>query len=191
MNDFLYRYVDKKLRSKWSPEQISGELKEAYSIICSPKAIYKFAESRCLERYLFWGWNKRKGGRKNYHYDTPKDDRKYIDVRPVEVTNKDWETDFIVSSQSTWVLLVLVNRVTKFAKVLKLPNRKRTAVMCALSVAFRGESVRSITTNNDIASVTRKDLYDIYSFLNNRPRKIIGFKIPSVYHRGIRVLLRG
>lgn len=238
MNDFLYRYVDRKIRLKWSPEQISGELKEIYSITCSSKAIYKFATSRCLERYLFWGWNKRKGGRKNYKYDTPKDGRKYIDVRPDNTTDGDWEMDFIVSSLSTYVLLVLVNRVTKFAKVYILPNRKRTTIMCALSVAFRGESVRSITTDNDIAFVcwkdiesllhthiyfthpyhswekglventnrwircfvpkkqdislvTRKDLYDIHSFLNNRPRKIIGFRVPSVYHRGIGVLLRG
>ncbi len=237
MNDFLYRYVDRKLRSKWSPEQISGELMNTYDIICSPKAIYKFACSRCLERFLFWGWNKRKGGRKNYHYDTPKDDRRYIDVRPVDVTEHDWEMDFIVSSLSSYVLLVIVNRGTKFTKVLKLPNRKRTTILCALSVAFRGEYVRSITTDNDIAfvwwkdiesllstqvyfthpyhswekglventnrwircfvpkkkdiaSVARKDLHDIQSFLNNRPRKIIGFKLPSVYHRNT-VLLRG
>jgi transposase, IS30 family len=238
MNDFLYRYVDKKLREKWSPEQISGELKYVYGITCSPKAIYKFAQSRCLERYLFWGWNKRRGNRENYHYDTPKDDRKYIDLRPMNVTEGDWEMDFIVSSLSTYVLLVIVNRVTKYTKVLKLPNRKRTTVMCALSVAFRGESVRSITTDNDIAfvcwkdiesllhtrlyfthpyhswekglventnrwircfvpkkqdiaSVTKEDLQDMDSFLNNRPRKIIGFRTPSVYHRERTVLLRG
>lgn len=238
MNDFLYRYVDRKIRLNWSPEQISGNLKETYDITCSAKAIYKFAQSRCLERYLFWGWNRKKGGRKHYSYDTPKDNRKYIDVRPVEVTTGDWEMDFIVSSQSTWVLLVVVNMVTKFTKVYRLPNRKRTTIMCALSIAFRGESVRSITTDNDIAFVcwkdiesllhthiyfthpyhswekglventnrwircfvpknqdislvTKKDLYDIHSFLNNRPRKIIGFKIPSMYHRGMTVLLRG
>jgi IS30 family transposase len=238
MDNFLHKYVDRRLREKWSPEQISGELKETYGITCSTKAIYKFARSRCLERYLFWGWNKKKGGRKNYHYDTPKDGRKYIDVRPCDVTQGDWEMDFIVSSQSTWVLLVIVNRMTKYTKVLTLPNRKRITVLCALSVAFRGEAVRSITTDNDIAfvcwkdiesllsaqvyfthpyhswekglventnrwircfipkkqdiaSVTRKDLYAIHSFLNNRPRKIIGFRVPSVYHEGTRVLLRG
>lgn len=238
MNDFLYRYVDKKLRSKWSPEQISGELVTRYGIVCSPKAIYKFTESRCLERFLFWGWNKRRNGRKNYHYDTPKDSRKYIDVRPLLVTPGDWEMDFIVSSLSPYVLLVIVNRVTKYTKVYKLENRKRTTVMRALSIAFRGEHVRSITTDNDIAFVcwkdiesllhthvyfthpyhswekglvensnrwircfvpkkqdikyvTKKDLYEIHSFLNNRPRKIIEFNLPSVYHREIRVLLRG
>jgi IS30 family transposase len=110
--------------------------------------------------------------------------------------------------------------------------------MCALSTAFCGEPVRSITTDNDIAFacwkdiesllqaplyfthpyhswekglventnrwircfapkkrdiafVTEKELYDIHSFLNNRPRKIIGFRVPRVYHEGIRVLLRG
>lgn len=238
MNDFLYRYVGRRLRERWSPEQISGELFVTYNIVCSPKAIYKFACSRCLERFLFWNWNKRKGGRKNYHYDTPKDDRKYIDVRPDDVTEEDWEMDFIVSSLSSCVLLVIVNRVTKYAKVYKLPNRKRTTILCALSVAFRGEPVRSITTDNDIAfmcwkdiesllqahiyftrpyhswekglventnrwircfvpkkqdiaSVTKEDLQDIDSFLNNRPREVIGFRLPSVYHREIRVLLRG
>lgn len=238
MNGFLHRYVDRRLREKWSPEQISGELKLLYNMNCSAKAVYKFAHSRCLERYLFWGWNKKKGGRKQYRYDTPKDGRKYIDVRPVEVTLGDWEMDFIVSSQSVWVLLVIVNRVTKYTKVYRLPNRKRATVMCALSTAFCGEPVRSITTDNDIAfacwkdiesllqaplyfthpyhswekglventnrwircfvgkkrdiaSVTEKELYDIHSFLNHRPRKIIGFRVPSVYHEGIRVLLRG
>lgn len=48
-----------------------------------------------------------------------------------------------------------------------------------------------VSKKRDIASVTRKELYDIHSFLNNRPRKIIGFRLPSVYHRAIRVLLRG
>ena len=158
MDDFLYRYVDRKLRTKWSPEQISGELLKTYDIVCSPKAIYKFATSRCLERFLFWGWNKRKGDRKNYHYDTPKDDRKYLDVRPLDVTEEDWEMDFIVSSLSTYVLLVIVNRATKFTKVYRLPNRKHTTVMCALSTAFRGEPVRSITTDNDIAFVCWKDI---------------------------------
>jgi IS30 family transposase len=238
MNDFLYRYVDKKLRSKWSPTQISGILKKEYGIICSPKAIYKFAKSRCLERFLFWGWNRRKGGRKAYSINNPKDDRKYIDVRPLEVATGDWEMDFIVSSLSTFVLLVIVNRVTKYTKVYKLENRKRTTVMYALSIAFHGEYVRSITTDNDIAFVcwkdieslfhtqvyfthpyhswekglvensnrwircfvpkkqdikyvTREDLYAIHSFLNNRPREVIGFMFPSVYHRETSVLLRG
>ena len=238
MNDFLYRYVDKKLRSKWSPEQISGELRNTYDITCLTKAIYKFAKSRCLERFLFWGWNKRKGGKKTYTVNNPRDNRKYIDVRPLDVTTRDWEMDFIVSSLSTYVILVIVNRVTKYTKVYKLENRKRTTILCALSVAFRGEYVRSITTDNDIAFVcwkdiesllhtqvyfthpyhswekglvensnrwircfvpkkqdikyvTKEDLYAIHSFLNNRPREIIGFRLPSVYHREIRVLLQG
>lgn len=165
MDNFLHRYVDRRLREKWSPEQISGELKRVYNMNCSAKAIYKFAHSRCLERYLFWGWNKKKGGRKQYQYDTPKDERKYTDVRPSDVTEGDWEMDFIVSSQSTSVLLVAVNRMTKFAKVLKLPNRKRTTIMCALSVVFRGEYVRSITTDNDIAFVCWKDIESLLQTL--------------------------
>ena len=64
MSSFLSVFVEEKLEKKWSPKQISGYLKRELSIICSPKAIYKFAESRGLEYMLFWGWNNHKGGRK-------------------------------------------------------------------------------------------------------------------------------
>src|SRR3989344_5575376 len=45
MNSFLCVFVEEKLEKKWSPKQISGFLKREYGIICSSKAIYKFAES--------------------------------------------------------------------------------------------------------------------------------------------------
>ena len=112
MNNFLHRFVDWRLREKWSPEQISGHLKEQLGIACSAKAIYKFAHKRCYDRYLFWGWNNQRSGRKRYKYDTPKDGRKYIDVRPVVLGIGHFEIDFIVSKQSTWVLLVVVDIVT-------------------------------------------------------------------------------
>jgi len=235
MDTFLRRFVEKKLTERWSPEQISGYLRREVGIVCSAKAIYKFAESRCLERRLFWGWNKRKSGRKRYHYDTPKDGRIYVDERPPLEGLGHFEMDFIVSKQSSWVLLVIVDRVTKYATVVRLPNRKRTTIMGALSDVFSGTTVQSITTDNDIAfvcwqaiesllhthiyfthpyhswekglventnrwircfvpkrrdiaSVTQEELNTIHAFLNDRPREIIGFRIPSVYHRTLLVL---
>lgn len=229
MNSFLLIFVEEKLRKKWSPKQISGYLKKELQIVCSSKAIYKFASSRSLEHLLFWGWNNQKGGPKKYKYNNPKDGRKYIELRPLATEAGHFEMDFIVSKQSSFVLLIVVDRVAKKTFLRKLPNRKRATVLGALSALFGGIKIKSITTDNDIAfvcwkeieallntqvyfthpyhswekglventnrwircfvpkrkdiqSVTEEETQEILSFLNDRPREIIGFKIPSLYH---------
>jgi IS30 family transposase len=239
MNSFLCVFVEEKLEKKWSPKQISGYLKKEYEIICSSKAIYKFAESRCLEHLLFWGWNHYKGGRKRNHWKHILDGRKYIDQRPFLNELGHFEMDFIVSKESSWVLLVVVDRVAKRTWVVKLPNRKRTTIRSALSRLFHGVELKSITTDNDIAftcwreletllnthiyfthpyhswekglventnrwircfvpkrrdigSVTEEELNEIHSFLNDRPREVIGFRTASSYYLNISsVLLEG
>jgi IS30 family transposase len=231
MDGFLHSFVDRMLREKkWSPEQISGYLKAELSISCSTKAIYKFARRRCYDRYLFWGWNKHKSGRKPYQYPSQKDGRKYLSERPLLDGSGHLEMDFIVSRQSTWVLLVLVDRWTKYAWVMRLPNRKHSTIRAALSAMLKEVVVRSITTDNDIAftcweeletllgtriyfihlyhswekglventnrwircvvpkrrdiaSVTEEEMREIHAFLNDRPRAVIGFAIPSRYYQ--------
>lgn len=239
MNSFLCVFVEEKLEKKWSPKQTSGYLKREYGIICSAKAIYKFAESRGLDRFFFWSWNNRKGGRKRSHWKTIKDGRVYVDERPERTGTGHIELDFIVSKESKWVFLVAVDVVTKRTWVRKLPNRKRDTVRIALSSMFHGVTLRSITTDNDIAftcwkeleillntriyfthpyhswekglventnrwircfvpkrrdigTVTEKEIEEILSFLNDRPRECIGFRSPMSYYSSIgSVLLEG
>lgn len=229
MSSFLSAFVKGKLEQKWSPKQISGYLNREMSIICSAKAIYKFAEHRGLEHFLFWGWNKQKTGRKQRHWKRIDDGRVYIDERPERLGVGHIELDFIVSKECTWVLLVAVDWLTKQTWVHKLPNRKRDTIRAALSRMFHGVELKSITTDNDIAftcwreleallgtpiyfthpyhswekglventnrwircfvpkrrdiaSVTEEELQEIHSFLNNRPRESIEFRIPSEYY---------
>lgn len=239
MDSFLARFVTEKLGTKWSPKQISGHLRVEYQITCSSKAIYKFAESRCLEYCLFWSWNKKKGGRRRNNHGLPHDGRLYIDERPVIDGLGHLEMDFIVSRNSSWVLLVIVDRLTKRTWIRKLPNRKRHTIRTALSETLKHVVVRSITTDNDIAftcwreleallstriyfthpyhswekglventnrwircfvpkrrdiaSVTEEEMYEIHSFLNDRPRECLGFVSPMRYYLSIQsVLLEG
>ena len=158
MNSFLCVFVEENLEKKWSPKQISGYLKREYGIICSSKAIYKFAESRALNHLLFWGWNNHKGGRKRGHWKSPKDGRKYIDERPEAKEAGHLEMDFVVSKESSWVLLVAADRVAKKTWLRKLPNRKRGTICTALSSMFRGTNIQSITTDNDIAFTCWREL---------------------------------
>lgn len=221
MDDFLHRFVLEKLQAKWSPEQMSGYLARQ-GIKVSTKAIYKFIESRGLEYLLFWSWNKKKSGRKQYHYGQAPAGRKYIEERPTVLGPGHYELDFIVSKQSAWVLLVVVDRLRKKTWVVKLPNRKRDTVRVAFQHLFHGQPLQSITTDNDIAfsgwreleaclhtqiyfthpyhswekglventnrwircfvhkrrdisSVTQEELDQIHTFLNDRPRKCLGY----------------
>ena len=66
--------------------------------------------------------------------------------------------DFIVSKESPWVLLVVVDRVAKRTWVRKLPNRKRDTIRAALSSMFHGVTLRSITTDNDLAFTCWREL---------------------------------
>lgn len=152
LDSFLVRFAEAKLQLKWSPKQISGHLKLELGITCSAKAIYKFIESRGLEYRLFWRWNKRRGGPQRKKNQVAKDGRKYIDVRPSIVNESGhFEVDFIVSKESVWVFLVVVEILTKRTWILKLPNRKRHTISAAFSQMFSGVTVKSITTDNDIA----------------------------------------
>lgn len=158
MDSFLTVFVKDRLEEKWSPKQVSGYLKREMGTVCSAKAIYKFTESRGIERLLFSGWNKRKGGRKRAHWKTTKDGRIYIDSRPTGIGPGHFEIDFIVSKHNAFVLLVIVDRFTKWSRVIKLPNRKRSTIRTALSRVFRGVTVESITTDNDVAFTCWREL---------------------------------
>lgn len=242
MDSFLATFVEEKLGKpfRWSPKQISGYLRRELEINCSAKAIYKFTEHRGLDHLLFWGWNKHKSCRKRGHWKTAKDGRKYIEGRP-EFRNElgHLELDFIVSKESAWVFLVAIDSVAKRTWVRKLPNRKRATIRDALLAMFSGVTLRSITTDNDIAftcwrelearlhtpiyfthpyhswekglventnrwircfvpkrrdigSVAQEEIEEILSFLNDRPREVIGFRSPLEYYESLTsVLLQG
>jgi len=158
VDSFLSVFVEEKLGRKWSPKMISGHLDRELGIICSAKAIYKFAESRGLDHLLFWGWNDHKGGRKRGRWKTAHDGRVYIDDRPECATAGHFEIDFIVSKTSSWVLLVVVDRVSKQTWIRKLPNRKRSTIREAFRAMFSDIEVKSITTDNDIAFTCWREL---------------------------------
>ena len=59
--------------------------------------------------------------------------------------------DFIVSSVSTYSLLVVTERKNKTVYVKRIPNRTHKVVLGALKEIFKDKLVLSITTDNDIA----------------------------------------
>jgi len=159
MDSFLVSFVETKLELRWTPKSISGYLHTELSISCSAKAIYKFIEHRGLEYQLFWRWNKKRGGPKRKKHKVNADGRKYIDISP-DITNQvgHYELDFIISKYSSYVLLVATDRLTKHSRILRLANRKRHTISAAFSQIFSGVTVKSITTDNDIAFTHWREL---------------------------------
>ena len=148
----LHKKVEKDIRDKISPERISGGLFENEGKVVSPKAIYKFVESRNLEMFLCFKGKERKA-KGQYVYRKAKElDKVRIKDRPdIEGVYGHYEMDFIVSSLSTYTLLVLVERKNRTVYVRRIPNRTHAVVLAALCEMLKGKLVLSITTDNDIA----------------------------------------
>jgi transposase, IS30 family len=226
-NSDLAKTVNDKLVLKYSPDQISGELRNE-GIICSKKAIYKYVKSRCLESKLMFKGKKRKSKWK-YVKGIVDKEKRYIELRPHIYMSGHYEADFIVSKHNTHSFLVVVDKVSKYSFVRLIKDRKHITVTNAFLDIFKDVRVESITLDNDISFahwkylesilntkiyfthpyhswekglventnrwirlfapkrsdlslVTVETLEEINSFLNRKPRKILGYRTAeSVY----------
>jgi transposase, IS30 family len=146
MSPPLAELVRAKLVAGWSPERIAG----VCTIPVSKKAIYKYAKSRCLERYLFWKKYKKRSGSKRKKAEHGDPHKRTIEQRPFVCTYGHWELDFIVSRHSQAVLLVMVDRYTRFTVIRRLERKTHQLVLGALAEISEKYSVKTITTDNDI-----------------------------------------
>lgn len=133
----------------WSPERIAGYATRMGTPV-SYKAVYKYIHSRALDHHLFWEKHRKKRGQKR-GVRNPKDTAKrLLDSRPPVCTSGHWELDFIVSRKSKVVLLVLVDRWTRYTLVRKLYRKTHAAVHRALVRIKQKHHLCTITTDNDI-----------------------------------------
>lgn len=149
MNDELSVLVREKLPLGWSPERIAGHARRQ-GVPVSKKAVYKYVRSRCLENYLFWHCHKRKGGPKRSHVSPADTGKRLIDTRPPVFASGHWELDFIVSLASAAVLLVLVDRWTRYTVIRLLGRKTHAGVLRALADIGDRHGIETITTDNDI-----------------------------------------
>lgn len=149
LNGEISRTVKTKLEAGLSPERIAGYL-TLIGWKISTKAVYKYTYSRALDHNLFWRKHRKKNSWKKYRKSI-QSERNFIENRPVCNNLGHLEMDFIVSSHSSWSLLVVVDRFTRYVWVEKIPNRKHAIVTRALQRIIGNKSPQTITTDNDIA----------------------------------------
>ncbi|MBC7569956.1 MAG: IS30 family transposase [Spirosoma sp.] len=167
----LLERVKTDLRQRWSPEQISGrrEAEQGGQASISHETIYQMiysqpTGSQKLTKYLRIRHRKhyKKRGQPARRSKIP--NRVSIDVRPAIVeTNTEvghWEGDTIIGFDQDGVLLTIVERVTKFTTIAKLPTRKaeplaKTAIVrlsqCPLPV-------KSLTLDNGLEFASHEQI---------------------------------
>ena len=149
MDPALVNLVREKLILRWSPERIAGYARRNGTPL-SKKAVYKYVKSRCLEKSLFWSRIKKKRGMKRGHHSPQDRAKRLIGMRPLVRSTGHWELDFIVSRQSSVVLMVIVDRWTRFTLIRVLRHKTHAAVLHTLKSIEQTYKMKTITTDNDI-----------------------------------------
>ena len=160
-NKSVYKYVFKKLRSGWSPEQIAGRLKlkkpnNSYWQI-SHECIYTFIYSKENKHKLLWEYlprkqkrRRKKHGRKAQRSRIP--DRVSIHSRPTEIENRavfgHWEGDSVEGRAHQGGIHTEVERKTRFmlAKFVKDLTAQETADKASQMFRHLPEAAKKSTT---------------------------------------------
>jgi IS30 family transposase len=144
-NKRIRQYVIRKLKQGWSPEQISGKLKDTYpGLNISHEAIYQFVYDKetlkeiNLKAYLPRANRKRRPrghSRKHKKLHIPRrisiDDRpKYIDKRK-QIGH--WESDTMISRASQASVVIILERVTRYVKLAKVQAKQARYVSNAIN----------------------------------------------------------
>ena len=159
MNALLRNYVEEKLKRFWSPEGISGRLKniDRHLPYVGKDTIYGYVKSvygRNLESFLWYKGKRKKT--KNYTKVSQLQNRTFIDQRPKYIDKRrffgDWEADFIVSGKrGKGALLVFVERKSRYVLIFKLADRKVATINFILQKLCGAQLVvNSLTIDNDI-----------------------------------------
>ncbi len=133
------RYIELKLKTDWSPEQISGRMKvDIESNIkigfnsaerVSHKTIYRYIEERKPEWRQYLRFNRKDRRRRKYRTkmrerEREKAKKRWIDTRPDIVEQRtrlgDWEGDTIIGGEKTKHILTNVDRASGYLCAEKL-----------------------------------------------------------------------
>jgi len=157
MSPCLTTLVREKLPLGWSPERIAGYARRNGTLL-SKKAVYTYAKSRALDHHFFWKRVKKKRGVKRGHHGPRDTAKRLVEMRPAVRSSGHWELDFIESRQSAAVLLVAVDRWTRYAVVRRLARKNGRTIHTALREIQDQHGMQTVTADNDVALRTWQEL---------------------------------
>lgn len=158
----VYSYVFEKLRTGWSPEQISGRLKKesGYPVIC-PETVYRFVYNSKNQDKRLWEFlpRKQKGRRKQNGRSVHKariPQRVSIHLRPQTIDHRTefghWEGDTVEGKKSEGdgihTEVERVSRVIFARKVPTIDGPKTLSAQVEMFSGFPAGVIRSTTLDN-------------------------------------------
>jgi transposase, IS30 family len=136
-NKRLMRYLQRKLAQQWSPEEITGRIKQDYpedeSMRISHDGLYKLIYRNASQGGDLYNQlrRRRKRRRKQAGYGSERGlivDRKRITERPrcVDLKNRygDWEGDTVIGAQGTGAILTQIERKSRYLITAKLLDKQ-------------------------------------------------------------------
>ena len=140
MTPALIILIEARIVMDWSPEQVSGSLKNDLGILISHERIYQhtWADKRhggTLYKHLRQSNKKRKKPYGSKDKRRQIRNRVSIDERPVIVAEKtrigDWEIDTVIGQNHQGALVTIVDRVSKFTLIKKVDSKHAEVVTAA------------------------------------------------------------
>ena len=130
----LLSYIQNKLKDKYSPDAISGELKQAgINTVCT-QTIYNYITLGILKSADYKRNTKKAINKKRIAYNNTRG--RSIEERPFELKERiygNWEMDTVVGKQgSKAALLVLTERLSRFEIIIKLRDKTQKSIIAAL-----------------------------------------------------------
>jgi transposase, IS30 family len=158
MTPSLIVLIEDMILLDWSPEQISGTLKEERDISISHERIYrhiwtdKLNGGRLYRHLRHSGKQRRQYGSKDKRGQVR--NRVSIDDRPTIVSEKtrigDWEIDTVIGKNHQGALVTIVDRVSKLTLIKKVASKHADVVTEATITLLRPylDKVLTITADN-------------------------------------------
>ena len=230
----LVAIIEEKILEDWSPDQISGRLKDDDIASISHETIYQHIWEDKRTGGILYKHLRHNGKKYNKRSSSTAGrgcipNRVDITERPQIVEQKarigDWEGDTVISAISKTALLTVVDRHSKFTRIKKIGRKTAENVRFAMNVVMRSLPVLTVTYDNgmefaahqgiaadlkahcyfaapyhswerglnehtnglirqylpksvDFKDITDDEIQAIEDRLNNRPRKILGYKTP-------------
>jgi transposase, IS30 family len=149
--------VDSKIVVEWSPEQISGWLKEEQGIGISHEWIYQHIWADKLNGGTLYQHLRHSGKRRKQYGSKDKRgqirNRISIDDRPAIVSEKTrighWEIDTVIGKNHQGALVTIVDRVSKLTLIKKVPSKHADIVAEATITLLRPYLDKALTITAD------------------------------------------
>jgi transposase, IS30 family len=164
----LKEYIKKGLGKYWSPDEISGRMKDDKEpFYASKTAIYEWLYTSYSQNFCSFLYSKRYTAkkRKSKTKKTLIPNRKGLELRPDGANNKTrfghYEGDTVVSGKKTGsktALAVLYERKAKLANFTKIDNLKPRSFNGAIKKMTNDKKVKSLTMDNGIENTKHEEL---------------------------------